>query len=164
MNKPNSRRNLDIAIERIADNADEAVRLRRLMANALVGQMLPEGAVKGGSALKLRFGNNATRFSKDLDAARIADIDDYANRLDESLQAGWHGFTGKLVWKERASPKEVPAPYVMQPFDIKLSYNDKSWMTVPLEVGHNEIGDADEPDMIVPEEVSKVFESLGLLR
>ena len=28
----------------------------------------------------------------------------------------------------------------MQPYDVKLSYLGKSWVTVPLEVGHNEIG------------------------
>lgn len=79
--RPSSRRNLDIAIERIADSSDDAVRIRRLMANALVGQLLPDGAVKGGSSLKLRFGSHATRFSKDLDTARLSDIEDYADAL-----------------------------------------------------------------------------------
>ena len=31
-----------------------------------------------------------------------------------------------------------------QPSTGKLSYNGKSWLTVVLEVGHDEIGDADE--------------------
>lgn len=48
-----------------------------------------------------------------------------------------------------AKPKGVSTQYVMQPFEVKLSYNGKSWITVPLEVGHNEIGDADDPDMLV---------------
>lgn len=160
MSRPNSRRNLDIAIERIADEGD-AVRLRRSMANAIVAQMLPEGAVKGGSALKLRFGSSATRFSKDLDAARLADIKQYAKALANSLEVGWNGFTGILVEKKQASPKGVPKPYVMQPFDVKLSYNGKSWMTVILEVGHNELGDAEDPDMIFPKELSGIFERLG---
>ena len=34
-------------------------------------------------------------------------------------------------------------------------------MTVPLEVGCNEIGDADGPDMIAPIEVNGMLESLG---
>lgn len=55
----------------------------------------------------------------------------------------------------------VPASYVMQPFEAKLSYNGKSWITVPLEVGHNEIGDAEDPDMRVPKEASDIFVSLG---
>ncbi len=160
MKKPNSRRNLDIAIERIADEGD-AVRLRRLLANAVVAQMLPEGAVKGGSALKLRFGASATRFSKDLDTARVSDIKQYMESLADALEAGWNGFTGVLVERSQATPKGVPRSYVMQPFDVKLSYNGKSWMTVILEVGHNEIGDAEGPDMVVPRKLSDLFERLG---
>lgn len=160
MSRPNSRRNLDTAIERIADEGD-ALRLRRLMANAVVAQMLPEGAVKGESALKFRFGPSATRFSKDLDAARISDIKGYMEELQESLEVGWNGFTGVLVERRQAAPKGVPRPYVMRSFDVKLSYNGKSWMTVILEVGHNEIGDAEDPDMVVPEELSSVFVRLG---
>lgn len=57
MSIPNSRRNLDITIGRLAKDSDEAVRIRRTMANAIVGQLLPDRAVKGGSSLKLRFGD-----------------------------------------------------------------------------------------------------------
>lgn len=161
MSKPNSRRNLDIAIERLARNSNDAVRIRRVMANAIVGQLLPDGAVKGGSSLKLRFGDGATRFSRDLDTVRVSDIESYADKLEEALAVGWNGFTGKLVPGRQAKPKGVPAHYVMQPFEVKLSYNGKSWITVPLEVGHNEIGDADDPDMLVPEDVSEIFVALG---
>ena len=41
------------------------------------------------------------------------------------------------------------------------SYLGKSWITVQLEVGHNEIGDAEEPDMIVPQDAARLFEALG---
>ena len=160
MNRPNSRRNLDIAIERIA-GARDPLRLRRLMANAVVAQLLPDGVVKGGSALKLRFGSDATRFSTDLDAARTLEVEDYIKALDAALEEGWNGFTGTLVRKPQAHPAGVPQCYVMQPFDVKLSYNGKSWITVPLEVGHNEIGDAEDPDMVIPEELSRTFEELG---
>lgn len=44
------------------------------MADAVVAQMLPDGAVKGGSALKLRFGDEGTRFSEDLDTVRASDM------------------------------------------------------------------------------------------
>lgn len=161
MSMPNSRRNLDIAIERLAKGSDEAVRIRRTMANAIVGQLLPDGAVKGGSSLKLRFGDGVTRFSRDLDAARASEINEYATQLEDALASGWNGFTGKLVPGKPAKPKDVPTQYVMQPFEVKLSYNGKSWITVPLEVGHNEIGDADDPDMLVPEDVSQMFVALG---
>ncbi len=159
--KPNSRRNLDIAIERIAGRGLAFVQARTLMADAVVAQMLPDGAVKGGSALKLRFGDAGTRFSKDLDTARASDIDKYIDVLNTALEEGWQGFTGVAIRKEPATPTGVPTVYVMQPYDVKLSYLGKSWVTVPLEVGHNEIGDANDPDMIVPQDATRLFEALG---
>lgn len=68
---PNSRRNLDIAIDGLcAHTGNEPGRIKRLMAAVIVGQMLPDGAAKGGNALKIRFGKDDTRFSRDLDVAR----------------------------------------------------------------------------------------------
>jgi hypothetical protein len=81
------------------------------MANAIVGQLLPDGAVKGGSSLKLRFGEGAARFSRDLDTARLSDIESYAEALENALQEGWNGFTGRLARGRQASPKGVPAHY-----------------------------------------------------
>ncbi len=159
--RPNSRRNLDIAIERIAGRGRDFVQARTIMADAVVAQMLPDGAVKGGSALKLRFGDEGTRFSEDLDTARASDIEEYIGALSNALEEGWQGFTGVAVRREPAAPAGVPASYVMQPYDVKLSYLGKSWATVPLEVGHNEIGDAEEPDMIVPQDAARLFEALG---
>ena len=63
--------------------------------------------------------------------------------------------------KEPPSPESVPAAYIMQPFEVKLAYNGKSWMTLPLEVGHNEIGDADDPDMITSLEAATIMKELG---
>ncbi len=131
------------------------------MADAVIAQMLPDGAVKGGSALKIRFGDAATRFSDDLDTARASSIDDYVDALIGSLREGWEGFTGVLIRKEPRAPKEIPAQYAMQPFEVKLSYLGKSWATIRLEVGHNEIGDADDPDMVVPRDAARLFEALG---
>lgn len=159
--RPNSRRNLDIAIERIAGRGRDFVQARTIMADAVVAQMLPDGAVKGGSALKLRFGDEGTRFSEDLDTARVSDIEEYVGELSDALESGWQGFTGTVVRREPATPAGVPTNYVMQPYDVKLSYLGKSWATVPLEVGHNEIGDAEEPDMVVPQDAARLFEALG---
>ena len=74
---PNSRRNLDIAIERAFGATDDPVRIRNLMANTVVGQLLPKGAIKGGSSLKFRYGNKATRFTRDLDAARSDELEGF---------------------------------------------------------------------------------------
>lgn len=156
--RPNSRRNLDIAIDRLcASTGDEPGRVKRLLATAIVGQMLPDGAAKGGNALKIRFGKDATRFSRDLDTARAPSLGDYIARLEDVLAMGWCGFTGVVVPREPASPKGVPAACVMRPFEIKIAYNGKSWMTLPLEVGHNEIGDADNPDMVSSPEAAAVM-------
>lgn len=159
--RPNSRRNLDIAIEQIAGRGRDFVQARMIMADTVVAQMLPDGAVKGGSALKLRFGDEGTRFSEDLDTVRASDIEEYIGVLGDALEKGWQGFTGVAVRREPATPAGVPASYVMQPYDVKLSYLGKSWVTVSLEVGHNEIGDAEEPDMIVPQDAARLFEALG---
>ncbi len=49
----------------------------------------------------------------------------------------------------------------MRPFSVKLSYNGKPWVTIDLEVGHNEIGDADKPDFVSPEDANAVLEKPG---
>lgn len=162
MKKPNSRRNLDVAIERAFGRGRSFTRARATIANVIVGQMLPDGAVKGGSSIKLRLGEGATRYTTDLDVARASDLEDWIARLRSSLAEGWEGFTGRVVTREPASPEGVPAAYVMQPFAVKLDYNGKPWVTVDLEVGHNEIGDADEPDLCLPRFVVEAFESIGL--
>ena len=159
---PNSRANLDKAIEREFGRGDTALRTRTILADVIVAQMLPEGVVKGGSSLKMRYGNHATRFTRDLGAARQQDIDGFIQLLQDSLVIGWSGFTGRIVTKPPASPEGVPAAYVMQPFEVKLSYNGKPWSTVRLEVGQNEIGDADEADYFISSEIVDMFAKIGL--
>ena len=66
MNRPpNSKSNLERAISRYAGN--DAVRANELavaLSNAIVAQMIGAGVVKGGSSLKLRYGDKATRVTK----------------------------------------------------------------------------------------------------
>ena len=88
--------------------------------------------IKGGSALKLRYGDKITRFNRDLDTARADELDVYLEQLYAALGDGWNGFTGRVVRKEPAKPQGIPRGYIMQPFIIKLAYNGKSWLTVPL--------------------------------
>ena len=49
----------------------------------------------------------------------------------------------------------------MHPFSIKVNYLGKPWCTVDLELGHNEIGDADEPEWFESKDVSDTFSALG---
>lgn len=146
--RPNSMRHLDDAIRRASGGtADGYVRMRTLVANAIVAQMLPDGVVKGGSAVRMRFGSGATRYTTDLDTATASDPDEYAARLSDALAAGWEGFTGRVVRREPAAPPGIPGEYVMRPYDVKLSYLGRPWCTVPLEVGFDEIGDAERADV-----------------
>lgn len=158
--RPNSKRHLDDAIRR-KYGQESFVQVRTMLANAIVAQMLPEGVIKGGTSLKMRFGNAATRYTTDLDAARLSDTEKYLCDLQENLKIGWEGFAGRLITKEPAAPVNVPTEYIMHPFEIKLSYMGKAWVTVVLEVGHNEIGDADMPDLVIPEEASILLHELG---
>jgi hypothetical protein len=158
---PNSRRNLDIAIDRVLGSSANTLQVRTVLANTIIGQLLPGGAVKGGSALKLRYGDNATRFTRDLDTARAEDLSVFIEKLDGALKEGWNGFTGRIIPKDPAKPRNVPGEYIMQPFEIKVEYNGKSWVTVPLEIGHDEIGDTTNPDYFISEDIVNLFEQLG---
>lgn len=164
-NAPNSRVNLDRAIQRYAGDDAHAVSLRVSMANAIVAQMIGQGVVKGGSGLKFRYGDEATRVTLDLDTAWNTDLDSFLKDLNSKLKMGWNGFDGTVVVQRQASPKGIPFDYVMQPCDVKLNYKDAPWFTVKLEIGHNEIGDADEMDRVpLPKEVAGLFEFLCLPR
>ena len=78
----------------------------------------------------------------------------------EDFSAGsW--VTGRVVRREPAAPRGIPGEYVMRPFDVKLSYMGKPWCTVPLEVGFDEIGDAEQADVTSQEEASYALERLG---
>ena len=161
---PNSKSNLERAISRYADN--DAVRANELavsLSNAIVAQMIGAGVVKGGTSLRLRYGEAATRVTKDLDAAFSVDLDSFLKDVAGKLRTGWNGFTGEVVVLKQASPKGIPFDYVMQPCAVHLNYLDTPWRVVDMEIGHNEIGDADAFDAIpVPREVSSLAEFLCL--
>lgn len=138
-----------------------ALRRRVGMALVVVGQMLPEGAIKGGSAMALRYGRG-TRFTQDLDAARVQPLAQFRSDFEESLAAGWAGFTGRLVERPAPRPPAIPTAYVMRPFDVKLDYRGRPWCTVKFELGHNKIGDADQPDYFLASDLAGLFTEVGL--
>ena len=61
-----------------------ALRRRVGMALVVVGQMLPEGAIKGGSAMALRYGRG-TRFTQDLDAARVQPLAKFRSDFEDII-------------------------------------------------------------------------------
>lgn len=158
---PKTVRSLDQRIRNLAGGADLALRRRTSMALVVVSQMLPEGAIKGGSAMALRYGRN-TRFTQDVDAARVRSLDLFQGDFEEFLAVGWEGFTGRLIKRTAPKPPAVPAAYVMQPFEVKLDYQGRSWCTVKFELGHNELGDADEPEYQLAADLVDLFTEVGL--
>lgn len=159
--RPNSARHLEDAIRRLCGSVESYQRMRRAMADAIVGQMVPGAVLKGGSALMVRCGIDGARFSMDLDVARSLDECEFEDELQRRLKVGWNGFTGLLSEGVRAEIEGLPEEYVMKPYDVKLSYCGKSWIKVPLEVGFNEIGDADEVELKTDSHLSAVFSQLG---
>lgn len=160
MQTPTSVRHLDNAIRRIAGR-ENYMSARTIIANAIVAHLLPDSVIKGGSSLKLRYGDSVTRFTSDLDTARRVEIEQFVQDLAATLEEGWCDFTGRIVEGRQAKPKGVPAQYVVQPLNVKLSYLQKPWCSVLLEVGHDEIGDADSADYVVPREANEYLVKLG---
>ena len=158
---PPSVRSLEQRLRNVEENDALTQRRRVAMALAVVGQLLPEGAIKGGSAMALRYGRG-TRFTRDLDAARVQPPARFRSDFEESLATGWVGFTGRLIEKPAPRLPGVPGAYVMQPFDVKLDYRGRPWCTVTFELGHNEIGDADEPELRLATDLASLFTEVGL--
>ncbi|MHA7153767.1 nucleotidyl transferase AbiEii/AbiGii toxin family protein [Arthrobacter sp. TMN-50] len=158
---PTSVRALEQRIRNLEGDDGLAQRRRVSMALVVVGQMLPGGAVKGGSAMALRYGRG-TRFTKDLDAARVQKLTQFRIGFENALAEGWAGFTGRLVEKAAPRPPAIPRTYVMQPFEVKLDYRGRPWCTVKFELGHNEIGDADKPEFQLADELAGLFTEVGL--
>ena len=130
---PNSKSNLERAISRYADN--DAVRANELavsLSNAIVAQMIGAGVVKGGTSLRLRYGEEVTRVTKDLDTAFSVDLDSFLKDVGGKLKMGWSGFTGEIVVLKQASPKGIPFDYVMQPWPARVVRNE-NWDVAYLE-------------------------------
>ncbi len=165
MKCPASKRLLDDAIQRLAGTKTYDIRytgLRAIIADVVIGQMLPDCVVKGGSSLKLRYGAEHTRFTMDFDAASQLDVESFIKATRENLARGWNDFTGTMDIERPASPKGIPAEYIMQPFLVRLNYRGKSWCSVRLELSHNEIGDADEGEAApIASDILRLFEELG---
>lgn len=154
---------------RIAERAkvenSTVANLKSLVANLAVCQMLPPSAVKGGTGLKLRLGENLTRQTPDLDTAFRGNMQKFEEQLRENLATGWGDFTGVVVPGIPRAPESVPAAYVMQPFGVKLQYRNKSFTTVELEVGFDELeATGDLTETALSTELIDTFTALGLLR
>lgn len=50
----------------------------------------------------------------------------------------------------------------MQPFEVRLDYEGRSWCSVKFEIGHNEIGDAEEPEYRLSADLANLFVEVGV--
>lgn len=122
---PSNLRSLETRISNIASDRGRPVRrMQRVIANTVVGQMLPPSVVKGGTAMKLRVGEAGSRFTPDLDAARSATVtlDDYIDELAARLARGWGGFFRRGA-RRRASPAVGRRPRVSP----VRCYSSRNW-------------------------------------
>ena len=161
---PRNEHELELRLVRLLDSDNQKMLvMRATMANAIVGQFLPRGAIlKGGGALRFRYGSAYTRNTIDFDTTRRGDLDAFLEALRSSLEVGWNGFTGQIVILPQASLKGVPFEYVMQPVDVKLRYKGQPWCTVNVEISHDEAGASDVCDLLPPpKEVCRIFHQLG---
>ena len=99
---PTNLRSLEARVNNLARQRGRPVRrIQRAVANTVVGQMLPPGVVKGGTAMKLRVGEAASRFTPDLDASRMASVT-LEHYLDE--------LAGRLVVQRAARARVLLVP------------------------------------------------------
>ena len=112
---PGSLSLLQRRITEAARRRDQTVRRVQItIAQIVVAQMLPPGVVKGGSAMKLRFGRSFTRDSSDLDTVAREGARAFVADPSALLERGWDRFAGKVVEVAPAAPIGVPAPYVVR--------------------------------------------------
>ena len=140
---PGDRGHLARLLDVWARDTEEPVtsgRLRRLVGVTAIIQVLDglkddEGreriAFKGGAALELRFGFRA-RASNDLDGAYRGEVSEAIALIDEGLQRGWSGFTGRTTEGEPIEGTGLATPPVR--FRVKLLYKGKDFVTVPMEL------------------------------
>jgi hypothetical protein len=156
---PGDRSHLERLLDRWAREHPDgvaAIRLRRLIGVTAIIAMLDglrdddgneQIGFKGGSALELRFGLRA-RASGDLDAAYRGALDDALDRTGAALQAGWSGFTGRLVRDQEITRAGVePPPRRVQ---VKLDYKGRPFVTIPFEIAAAEGRSLESIEIIRP--------------
>ena len=89
MKPPHNVAFLDRALRALSKTNEESVQLRRVMANVIVGQFMDGAVMRGGGSLKLRYGLETTRYTMDFDAARSVTEDEFVERFNGRLSAGW---------------------------------------------------------------------------
>lgn len=154
------------ALRKRCQNLAQGVQLENYLnrlAALVVSQMLPEGAVKGGTAMAFRYGADV-RFTADLDVSYRRELADFVASFEQRLAEGWNGFTGVLIAQEAPRPEGIPAPYVMQPFRVKLNYLGRDWRSVHFELGCDELGATEGREEKLDDALAAQLSDLGFPR
>ena len=151
--------------------------LVRTVALVVLGQILRQcvsggsapsaAAIKGGTAMRARYGLQRSRASLDFDVVRHADLNTFLSDFQTALAQGWFGFQGAVQPSRTVSrPRGVPPQYIVTTYDVKLNYSTgevaKSFMTVVLEVGADELDDSRDTTTVLDPAVIDLFLALGL--
>ncbi len=151
-------------IQLAEDRGQTYQRLRSLVVTTIVAQMLPPSVVKGGTSMILRSEYGDCRQTDDIDVARPkgVEIGDFLDELKMNLRRGWNGYTGEIELSEMQPMSMLPSSYIMQHLTIALSHNGSYLLTVPMEIGSDEIGETEKPDLVLTKETSSLFALLSL--
>lgn len=162
---PTNLTSLQARIRNVArEQGQQFRRIQRAVASTIVGQMLPNGVVKGGTAMKIRVGEAGSRYTPDFDVSRSGNVTvgEYIEELRDRLERGWSGFTGTVRVLEPRQVEDVPSDYVTQPLEIRLSYQGRHWLAVEFELGHDEVGSTENRDLRIADDIVEIFAAVGL--
>ncbi len=168
MNVPTDPGSLAVLERRItgfaSDTGQSVSRVRITIAQVVVAQMLSPAVVKGGSGMKFRLGMGFARDSKDLDVAWRANQDFFVHNLNKALASRWGPFGGRVLTKPQRLRDGILDSYLMQPYAIKLTAYHKSFCTVIVEVGYDELGATSDGSLqfLLANDISEMFIVLGL--
>jgi hypothetical protein len=134
------------------------------VASTVAMQMMPDGAAKGGGAIRHRVSEAEARLTTDLDFARATgiELDNFVDAYSDRLEIGWAGFTGVLKAEKSKRPDDIPVEYVMDRFSIKLRYLGQPYCSVMLELVHAEIDSTEVAVERLGTDVSAIFDEIGL--
>lgn len=154
MESPGDRSHLERLLTTWSDSTGiTAGRLRRVVGIAVIADMIdgfpdedgrPRIVFKGGAALEMRYGMRA-RSTKDLDATFRGDLDEAVSLIEETVTAGWSGFTGRITELEFIQRAKTQ-PH-QDRLKIKLGYRGKDFVTIPFEMSSAEATSLQVPEI-----------------
>lgn len=139
-------------------------RMQYTVASTAAMQMVPDGAAKGGGAIRQRVSEAEARLTTDLDFARATgmELNNFVDAYSDQLEIGWAGFSGVLKAETSKRPDDVPAEYLMDRFSIKLRYLGQPFCSVILELVHAEIDSTEVAVERLGTDIAAIFDEIGL--